>query len=151
MNVLETISRKRALRHWDLSIYGSTALCWAWAVFFSFLILYTVGRIPWTGDQPVARPLPIHRTTQTQNKCTQRHPWLSGIRTHDLSVPAGEDNLCRPLWSAPRPMPTPTDYKTYGWSYDRKLSRRWGTAEMASLAEYSNYQLLKEDDVPRIE
>jgi hypothetical protein len=34
--------------------------------FFSFLILYTVGRTPWTGDQPVARPLPAHRTTQTQ-------------------------------------------------------------------------------------
>jgi hypothetical protein len=30
--------------------------------FFSFLILYTVGWIPWTGDQPVARPLPAHRT-----------------------------------------------------------------------------------------
>jgi hypothetical protein len=36
--------------------------------FFSLLILYTVGRTPWTGDQPVARPLPTHRTTQTQNK-----------------------------------------------------------------------------------
>jgi hypothetical protein len=23
------------------------------------------------GDQPVTRPLPTHRTTQTQNKCTQ--------------------------------------------------------------------------------
>jgi hypothetical protein len=39
--------------------------------FFSFLILYTVGRTPWTGDQPAARPLPTHRTTQTQNKRTQ--------------------------------------------------------------------------------
>jgi hypothetical protein len=39
--------------------------------FFSFLIFYTVGRTPWTGDQPVARPLPAHRTTQTQNKRTQ--------------------------------------------------------------------------------
>jgi hypothetical protein len=36
--------------HWGLSIYGSTVLCWALAAFFSFLILYTVGRIPWTGD-----------------------------------------------------------------------------------------------------
>jgi hypothetical protein len=35
--------------------------------FFSFLILYTVGRTPWKEDQPVARPLPTHRTTQTQN------------------------------------------------------------------------------------
>jgi hypothetical protein len=38
---------------------------------FSFLILYTVGRTPWRGDQPVARPLPTHRTTQTQDKRTQ--------------------------------------------------------------------------------
>jgi hypothetical protein len=38
---------------------------------FSFLILYTVGMTPWTSDQPVARPLPTHRTTQTQNKRTQ--------------------------------------------------------------------------------
>jgi hypothetical protein len=39
--------------------------------FFSFLILYTVGWAPWTGDQPVARPLFAHRTTQKQNKHTQ--------------------------------------------------------------------------------
>jgi hypothetical protein len=45
--------------------------------FFSFLILYTVGRTPWTGDQPAARPLLKQRTTQTQNKPTQyRHPCL---------------------------------------------------------------------------
>jgi hypothetical protein len=38
---------------------------------FSFLIIYTVGRSPWTGDQPVARPLP------TQNKRIQyKHPCL---------------------------------------------------------------------------
>jgi hypothetical protein len=37
------------------------------------LILYTVGRTLWMGDQPVARPLPTHRATQTQtqNKCTK--------------------------------------------------------------------------------
>jgi hypothetical protein len=35
---------------------------------FSFLILYTVGRTPWAGDQPVVRPLPTHRTAQTQNR-----------------------------------------------------------------------------------
>jgi hypothetical protein len=39
--------------------------------FFSFLIQYTVGSTPWTGDQPVARQLPTHRTTQTQNERTQ--------------------------------------------------------------------------------
>jgi hypothetical protein len=46
------------------------------ASFSVFLILYTVGRTPWTGDQPVARRLPTHRTTQTHNKrnypCLQR-------------------------------------------------------------------------------
>jgi hypothetical protein len=39
--------------------------------FISFLNYYTVVRTPWTGDQPIARPLPTHITTQTQNKCTQ--------------------------------------------------------------------------------
>jgi hypothetical protein len=34
--------------------------------FLSFLIIYTDGMAPWPGDQPVARPLPTHRTTQTQ-------------------------------------------------------------------------------------
>jgi hypothetical protein len=34
-------------------------------------IFYTDGRSLWTSDQPVARPLPKHRTTQAQNKRTQ--------------------------------------------------------------------------------
>jgi hypothetical protein len=45
--------------------------------FFGFLILYSVGRTPWTGDQPVARPLHTLGTTQTQNKRTQTSmPWV---------------------------------------------------------------------------
>jgi hypothetical protein len=40
--------------------------------FFSFLILYIVGRTPWGGDQPIAKTLPTHRTTLIQNKSTQR-------------------------------------------------------------------------------
>jgi hypothetical protein len=47
--------------------------------FFSFLILYAVGRILWTGDQPVARPLPAHRTTQKQNKRIQTSIPLVGF------------------------------------------------------------------------
>jgi hypothetical protein len=50
-----------------LCIHGSTALCSTLAAFFSLLIFYTVDRTLWTGDQPVARPLPTHRTTQTRN------------------------------------------------------------------------------------
>jgi hypothetical protein len=34
------------------------------------IILFSC-RTPWTGGQLVARPLPAHRTTQTQNKRTQ--------------------------------------------------------------------------------
>jgi hypothetical protein len=45
--------------------------------FFNFLMVYIVGRTPWTGDQPVARPVCTHRTTQTQNKRTQTPmPWV---------------------------------------------------------------------------
>jgi hypothetical protein len=45
--------------------------------FFTFLILYIVRRTPWTGDQPVARPLPTHSTIQTQSKRTQTSiPWV---------------------------------------------------------------------------
>jgi hypothetical protein len=47
--------------HTSLSLYLS--LC---GRFFKFLNLYTVCRTPWTGGQSVARPLPTHRTTQTQ-------------------------------------------------------------------------------------
>jgi hypothetical protein len=44
--------------------------CGPWPL-LQFLNLYTVGRTPWTGDRPVARPLPTHRATQTHNKHTQ--------------------------------------------------------------------------------
>jgi hypothetical protein len=40
-------------------------------VSLQFLNPRTVNRTPWTGDQPVTRPLPTDRTTQTQNKCRQ--------------------------------------------------------------------------------
>jgi hypothetical protein len=39
-------------------------------------LFYTDGRTPWTSDQPVARPLPTHRTAQTQNKCIHKHARL---------------------------------------------------------------------------
>jgi hypothetical protein len=73
-------------RHHHLSLYLSIYLSiylWLYSPlldlgrFFSILIRYTVGRNPWTGDQPVARPLPTHRTSQTQSKRTQTcMPWV---------------------------------------------------------------------------
>jgi hypothetical protein len=57
---------------------------------FQFPDLFTIGRTPWTSDQPVARPLPKHRRAQTQNKhmYTPSIHARSGIRTHDHSVRA---------------------------------------------------------------
>jgi hypothetical protein len=51
-------------------------------------LLHIDGRAPWTSDQPVARPLPTYRTTQTQNKRshTPNIHALSGIRTPDPSI-----------------------------------------------------------------
>jgi hypothetical protein len=70
-----------------LYIYGSTLLLLEFGHFFKLLILYTVGRTPCKGDQPVARPLPTHRKTQTQNKCIQTSiPWVGFENT----IPAFE-------------------------------------------------------------
>jgi hypothetical protein len=58
----------------------------------------TVGSTPWTGDELVARTLPVQtqknaHTTQTVNINVQ-----SGIRTHGPGVRASEDSSClRPL------------------------------------------------------
>jgi hypothetical protein len=65
LRLLGRPARSQSLYRLDLSIYGSIDLVGP-GLFFSFLILYTAGRTPRTGDQPVARPLPTHRTTQTQ-------------------------------------------------------------------------------------
>jgi hypothetical protein len=55
--------------------------------FSSVIFFYTVGRTPWASDQLVARPLPTHRTTQTQNKRIHRHSclqWDSNPRSQCL-------------------------------------------------------------------
>jgi hypothetical protein len=91
---LKSLVRQVTLYQLQISIYLSNYL-WLYSPldidgFFRFLILYIVGRTPCTGDQPVAMPLPTHRTTQIQNKRTRIHA-LSGIRTHDPSLSAGEN------------------------------------------------------------
>jgi hypothetical protein len=55
--------------------YGSTAVCWPWTL-FQFLNIYTVGRTPWTGDQPVAKPLPTHTEQHKHRINAHRHPCL---------------------------------------------------------------------------
>jgi hypothetical protein len=78
----------------SLSLSLSLWLCIPFVLgrFFSFLILHTVGGPPWTGDQPVARPLHTHNTYRT-NAHTDIHA-SSGIRTNDPSVRVGEDISC---------------------------------------------------------
>jgi hypothetical protein len=52
-------------------VNGSTTLLLSLGRFFGFLILYTVGRTLWAGDQPVARPLSTHMTKQKLSKHMQ--------------------------------------------------------------------------------
>jgi hypothetical protein len=65
---------------------------------FSFLILYTVGRTPWTEDQCVPRPLYLHTEQYKHRINAGWHPWLSsGTRTHDPNFRASEDSSCHRL------------------------------------------------------
>jgi hypothetical protein len=81
-----TIPYQVQMEYLSFSLYVSIAP-WKLAV-FSFLIVYIDGRAPWTGDQLVARPLPTHRTTQTQNKRTHRQHTFESVskpRSHCTS------------------------------------------------------------------
>jgi hypothetical protein len=79
--------------------------------FFSFLILYTVGRNLWTGDQPVARPLPTHRTAQTQNKCTQASMSWVGF---EPTIPAFE--RAKTVHALDRAATLSSGFWHYSWS-----------------------------------
>jgi hypothetical protein len=85
--------------------------------FFSFFVLYTVGRTPWAEDEPVARPLP-----NTEHKHRKRvhnidiHA-VCGIRTHDPSVRVSERNSCHcdgRYEAKTLPIIKSHDMKTYG-------------------------------------
>jgi hypothetical protein len=77
-----------------LLLWLYSSLLGPWPLFFSFLILYTVGKTPWTGDQPVARPLLTEQHKHRINAHNTDIHTLSGIRTHDPSVRASEDSSC---------------------------------------------------------
>jgi hypothetical protein len=104
LHCISTRARARTHTHTHTQIYiYISVICKAWTfrtrsdciVFFLFfngidtpynalvssvcrsvIIFYTDGTTPWTSDKPVAKPLPIHRTTQTQNKRIHRHQCL---------------------------------------------------------------------------
>jgi hypothetical protein len=89
-----------------LNIYVSMPLqpfVGPWPV-YNFLIFYTVGRTPRTGDQPVARPLPArtgqykHRINVHRQQCLK---WASNPRPQCLSERRRfMSQTARPLWSA---------------------------------------------------
>jgi hypothetical protein len=70
----------------SLHIFFSVLLLALWSIglISQFRDHFTDGRTPLTGDQLVARTLPKHRATQTQNKFTHipNIHALCGIRTH---------------------------------------------------------------------
>jgi hypothetical protein len=65
-------------------------------------IFYTVGRTPWTGDEPIARPLPTQGNTNRKN--AGRHPcldWDSNSRSQCFSgLRRSMPYIMRLLWSA---------------------------------------------------
>jgi hypothetical protein len=66
-------------------------LSWTLAAFIQFLNLYRVGRTPWMGDQPVAKPL------HTQNKRTQTSIPQVGFELRKTTVKLQLDQpLCEP-------------------------------------------------------
>jgi hypothetical protein len=96
---IEVTIRCTLSRHWWLTwhfIHSSMALkpsfFGPWPLLQFRNLFYAVGRIPWTGDEPVARPLPTHRTIQTQNKRTHRHPYLKWDSNPRSQCSSNEDS-----------------------------------------------------------
>jgi hypothetical protein len=56
---------------------------------FSVSWSFTDGRTPWTGDQLVARPLPNHRTTQTQKNAHTHQTSMTWVG-FETTIPASE-------------------------------------------------------------
>jgi hypothetical protein len=55
---------------------------------FSFLIVYTQGWTPWTGDQPVAGRLPIYRINVHRHQLLEwdSNPWAKAVHALDRTV-----------------------------------------------------------------
>jgi hypothetical protein len=76
-NMRPTIRRKERnylQRNWNY-YYGAYSPLLNLGRFFSFLILYTVGRTPWMGVQPVTRPLSTYTQNNTNTQWTSM-PWI---------------------------------------------------------------------------
>jgi hypothetical protein len=86
------------IEHGHSAIHPSTqpsvapqSFCWTLAPFFQFLILCTVGRTPWKGIN-LSQGLYLHTE---HHKHRIKHKDIHVLsRTHERSVPAGEDGSC---------------------------------------------------------
>jgi hypothetical protein len=78
---------------------------------FSFMIIYTVGRWPWTGYQSIARPLPTHRTTQMMKRGQTSVPWVGFERTMPVIERAKTVQCLRPRGHCDRSSLWPSIYK----------------------------------------
>jgi hypothetical protein len=110
-------AKKKKKKKSVYSIFPSVPLILLYVceVFFLFNH-FTVGRTPWTGDLPVARPLPKHRTTQTQKNAYTHQtsmPWMGFEHTITVSERAKTEHalersatvtrsLCSPVWNHDR-------------------------------------------------
>jgi hypothetical protein len=56
--------------HPEVFFFRPLAPLWSIGLISRFLVHFTDGTTPWTGDQLVSRRLLKHRTTQTQNQTT---------------------------------------------------------------------------------
>jgi hypothetical protein len=85
----------RAIKQNGKPQFGNWPTSMKLSVSFRFTRPQTFGRIPWTGDQLLSRPLPVykHRKTRAHTQTPNKHA-LSGIRTHDPGFRASEDSAC---------------------------------------------------------
>jgi hypothetical protein len=101
---------------------------------FQFIDMCTVGRTPSTGDQPVARPLPTHRTTQTQNKRTQTSMPLVKFEPTIPPFELAQDSSClRPRGLSDRPRGSSRGV------YGRHISTATGFSPQKFLLSVANY------------
>jgi hypothetical protein len=85
------VTQDQSSYYYFIPVAPSWSIEHPWNTSFHFILtLWQWLGTPWTGDQPVARPLPNTKTEQLQ---TDIHA-LIGIRTHHPSMRADEDISC---------------------------------------------------------
>jgi hypothetical protein len=106
----------------------------------NFIVVYTVSRTPWTGDQPVTAPLPTHRISTQASM-----PWVGFEPTvlvfermktaHSLDRAArvtGHENVWRSRGMAPR-FPTLRTRDSWVVSWAHRPCYFWGQSPLLAV------------------